>query len=235
MSTHIGAKKGDIAETVLLPGDPLRAKFIADNFLEDVKCYNEVRGMYGFTGTYKGKRISVQGTGMGVPSISIYSTELISEYGVKNLIRVGTAGSMQEDVKVRDIVIAMSSCTDSSVNKNRFDGMDYAPTASFNLLKTAYDTSVSHNITPKVGTIFTSDNFYNDKKDAWKRWAEYGCLAIEMETSALYTIAAKFKVNALTILTISDSMVTGEATTAEERQTTFTDMMKIALDTAVAL
>ncbi|MDY5912991.1 MAG: purine-nucleoside phosphorylase [Inconstantimicrobium porci] len=235
MSTHIGAKKGDIAETVLLPGDPLRAKFIADNFLEDVKCYNEVRGMYGFTGTYKGRRISVQGTGMGVPSISIYSTELISEYGVKNLIRVGTAGSMQENVKVRDIVISMSSCTDSSVNKNRFDGMDYAPTASFNLLKTAYDTSIAHNITPKVGTIFTSDNFYNDKKDAWKKWANYGCLAIEMETSALYTIAAKFKVNALTILTISDSLVTGEETTSEERQTTFTDMMKIALDTAVAL
>lgn len=235
MSTHIGAKKGEIAETVLLPGDPLRAKFIADTFLEDVTCYNEVRGMYGFTGTYKGKRISVQGTGMGVPSISIYSTELITAYGVKNLMRVGTAGSMQEDVKVRDIVLAMSSCTDSSVNKNRFDGMDYAPTASFNLLKTAYDKAVEHNITPKVGTIFTSDNFYNDKKDAWKRWADYGCLAIEMETSALYTIASKFKVNALTILTISDSMVTGEETTAEERQTTFTDMMKIALDTAVTL
>lgn len=233
MSVHLGAKMGDIADTVLLPGDPLRAKFIADTFLEDVTCYNEVRGMYGFTGTYKGKRISVQGTGMGVPSISIYANELIREYGVKNLVRVGTAGSMQEDIKVREIVIAMSSSTDSAINKVRFNGMDYAPTASFHLLKTTYDTAVKNGITPRVGSVFTADSFYNDNPDAWKHWADFGCLAIEMETSALYTIASKYNVNALTILTISDSMVTGESTSSEERQSTFVDMMKIALDAAV--
>lgn len=233
MSVHLGAKMGDVADTVLLPGDPLRAKFIADTFLEDVTCYNEVRGMYGYTGTYKGKRISVQGTGMGVPSISIYTNELIREYGVKNLIRVGTAGAMKEEIKVRDIVIAMSSSSDSGVNKSRFNGLDYAPTASFKLLKAAYDTAIESGITPKVGQVFTADNFYNDCPDYWKKWADYGCLAIEMETTALYTIAAKNNVEALTILTISDSMVTGESTSSEERQSTFIDMMKIALDASL--
>lgn len=235
MSTHINAEKGQIAEIVLLPGDPLRAKFIAETFLEDVVCYNEVRGMYGFTGTYKGKRISVQGTGMGVPSISIYTNELIREYGVKTLMRVGTAGSMQKEVNVRDIVLAMSSSTDSSINKNIFNGKDYAPTASFELLKAAYDTAAEKGITPKVGNVFTADSFYNEDPEVWKQYAKFGCIAIEMETSALYTIAAKYKVNALTLLTISDSMVTGEETTAAERQTTFTDMMEIALETALKL
>ncbi|MPQ44880.1 purine-nucleoside phosphorylase [Clostridium tarantellae] len=235
MSTHIGAKKGDIAETILLPGDPLRAKFIADTFLENPVCYNTVRGMLGFTGTYKGKKISVQGTGMGVPSISIYVTELINDYGVKNLMRVGTAGGMQPDVKVRDLILAMTSHTDSSINKLRFNGMDYAPCASFDLLKTAYDTAIEKNLNPKVGSILTADSFYNDNPDAWKLWAKYGTLAVEMETSALYTIASKFNVNALTLLTISDHLLTGESTSAEERQTTFTKMMEIALETAVKL
>lgn len=232
MSVHIGAKVGDIAETILLPGDPMRAKFIAENFLENAICYNDVRGMYGFTGTYKGKRVSVQGSGMGVPSISIYTNELISSYGVKNLIRIGTCGSMQKDIKVRDIVLAMSSCTDSNINKLRFNGMDYAPTASFKLLMKAYEAAKSKGITPWVGSILTSDTFYHDEPDTWKHWAKFGVMAVEMETTALYTLAAKFGVNALTVLTVSDSLVTGEETTAEERQKTFTDMVEIALQLA---
>jgi purine-nucleoside phosphorylase len=232
MSIHIGAQENQIAETILLPGDPLRAKFIAETYLDNPICYNEVRGMYGFTGTYKGKRISVQGTGMGVPSISIYVNELITSYGVKNLIRVGSCGSLQEHVKIRDIVLAMSSSTDSAINKLRFDGMDFAPTASFKLLKMAYDIAISKNIHPKVGNILTSDTFYHDDPDSWKRWAAFGVLAVEMETTALYTLAAKYNVDALTILTVSDSLVTKEETTAEERQKTFTDMMEIALELA---
>lgn len=235
MSVHIGAEKGQIAETILLPGDPLRAKFIAETFLENPVCYNNVRGMLGFTGTYKGKKISVQGTGMGVPSISIYVNELISEYGVKNLMRVGTAGGIQENVKVRDIVLAMTSHTDSAINKLRFNGMDFAPSASFKLLKTAYDVALELDIEPKVGSILTADSFYNDNRDAWKLWSKFGTLAIEMETTALYTLAAKYGVNALTLLTISDHLITGEETTSEERQTTFTKMMEIALETAIRL
>ena len=235
MSVHIAAEKGQIAETILLPGDPLRAKFIAETFLEDVICYNNVRGMLGFTGTYKGKRISVQGTGMGIPSISIYVNELITEYGVKNLMRVGTAGSIQEDVKVRDLVLAMSCHTDSSMNKIRFNGKDFSPTASFNLLKTAYDIATEKGFSPKVGSVLTSDSFYNDDKDHWKLWAKFGALAIEMETAALYTLAAKYNVNALTLLTISDHLITAEETSSEERQNTFTKMMEVALDTAISL
>lgn len=232
MSTHIGAKENDIANTVLLPGDPLRAKFIAENFLEDAVCYTEVRGMYGFTGTYKGKRVSVQGTGMGVPSISIYANELIQFYGVKNLIRIGTCGSMQEDIKMRDVILAMSASTDSNINKLRFNGADYAATASFELLKEAYDVAKKKGIEPKVGNVLTSDTFYNDDPDSWKLWAKFGVIAAEMETAGLYTLAAKFNVNALTILTVSDSIVSNEATTAEERQKTFTQMMEIALEIA---
>ncbi|WML34847.1 purine-nucleoside phosphorylase [Clostridium sp. OS1-26] len=235
MSVHINAKEGQIAESILLPGDPLRAKFIAENFLQDVICYNEVRGMYGFTGTYKGKKVSVQGTGMGIPSISIYANELIQSYGVKNLIRVGTCGSFQESVKVRDMVIGMAASTDSNVNKIRFNGRDFAPTASFKLLKKAYDIAVEKGIEPKVGNIFSSDTFYHDDPDAWKHWAKFGCLAVEMEAAGLYTLAAKYGVDALTILTVSDHLITGELTTAEERQKTFTSMMEIALETIHSL
>lgn len=231
MSTpHLGAKKGEIAESVLLPGDPLRAKFIAENFLEDAVCYNEVRGMLGFTGTYKGKRVSVQGTGMGVPSISIYIHELMSFYGVKSLIRIGTCGSMQKEAKLRDVIIAMSASTDSAVNKLRFKGMDYAPTADFDLLHRAWEKAELLGISAKVGNILTSDTFYGDDPDGWKLWAEYGVLAAEMETAALYTLAAKFKTKALSLLTVSDSIVTHEKTSAEERQTTFKQMMEIALE-----
>ena len=233
MSVHIGAQEGQIAETVLLPGDPLRAKYIAEKFLEDVELYNEVRGMYGFTGTYKGKRISVQGTGMGVPSMSIYVNELIMSYGAKNLIRVGTAGGIQEDVKVRDVVIAMSASSEIAQNRVRFNGMDYAPTATFDLLHRAYMNAEKAGIPVKVGQIFTADQFYQDDFHHFKKWADFGCLAIEMEAAGLYTLAAKHKVNALTILTISDHLLTGEETTAEERQTTFDEMIRVALDTAV--
>ena len=230
---HIGANKGDIAETILLPGDPLRAKYIAETFLEDVVQYNNVRGMLGFTGKYKGKRVSVQGTGMGIPSIGIYTHELITEYGVKNLIRVGTAGSMQKNVKIRDVVIAMSASTDSAINKLRFNGADYAPTASAELMFKAYEAGKAKGLNMKAGNVLTSDTFYGDDFEAWKKWAKFGVLCVEMETAQLYTTAAKFGVNALTLLTISDSLVTGEATSAEERQITFNDMIEVALESVL--
>ncbi len=229
MSIHIGAKKGDIASTVLLPGDPLRARYIAENFLTNSTCYNKVRGMYGYTGFYNGKRVSVQGTGMGIPSISIYVNELISSYEVKNLIRIGSCGSMQPNMKIRDVILAMSASTDSNINKIRFNGMDYASTANFDLLKRAYDIAMKKGIGVKVGSVLTTDTFYHDDPDSWKHWANYGVLAAEMETAALYTLTAKFKVNALSILTVSDSLVTKEETTSEERQKTFNQMVEIAL------
>lgn len=230
MSLHINAKQGDIASTVLMPGDPLRAKFIAETFLENAVCYNEVRGMYGYTGFYNGKKVSVQGSGMGIPSISIYATELMTSYNVKNIIRIGTCGSLQESVKIKDIVIAMAASHDSNINLQRFEGMTYAPTASFELLNKAYDVAQKLGIETKVGNIFTTDTFYHDVAEDWKRWTRFGVLAVEMETAGLYTLAAKHGVNALTIVTVSDSLVTGEVTSSEERQNTFTQMMKIALE-----
>ena len=232
MSVHIGAEKGQIAETVLLPGDPLRAKYIADTYLENVECYNEVRGMYGFTGTYKGKRVSVQGTGMGVPSISIYVNELISSYDVKNLIRVGSCGAIRKDVNVRDVILAMTSSTDSQINRVAFGSIDFAPCADFELLKTAYDAAKKRNIPVTAGNVFTADQFYNEDSQI-EKLARYGVLAVEMETTALYTLSAKFGRKALSILTVSDHVITGEETTAEERQTTFNDMILLALDTAL--
>lgn len=235
MSIHIKAKKGEIGETVLLPGDPLRAKWIAETFLQDVVCYNNVRGMLGFTGTYKGKKISVQGTGMGVPSIGIYVNELITEYGCKNLIRVGTAGSYREDVKIRDVIIAMASSTTSGINRLRFGGADYAPTANFELFNNAVKAAEKKNIPIKAGNILTADEFYSDDFYDYKKWAEFGVLCVEMETAGLYTIAAKHNVRALTILTISDSLVTKEATTSEERETTLKEMIEIALEAALEI
>lgn len=227
---HIMADEGAIAETVLLPGDPLRAKFIAENYLEDAVCYNTVRGMYGYTGTYKGKRVSVQGTGMGLPSHSIYVNELIQFYGAKRLIRIGSAGSINKNVNVRDIVIAQSASTNSGINKRRFSGMDYAPTATFSLLFEAYNEAVKRGVNVKVGNILSSDLFYDDTPVGAKIWAEYGCLAIEMETAELYTVAAKYGVEALSILTISDHIFKGIETSPEERQNSFTEMMEIALE-----
>lgn len=232
---HIRANKGDIAETVLLPGDPLRAKWIAETFLTDIVCYNDVRGMFGFTGLYKGKKVSVQGTGMGAPSIGIYTNELISEFGCKNLIRVGTAGSYREDIKVRDVVIAMSSSSTSGMNRLRFNGADYAPTANFELFNSAVKAAERKNIAVKAGNVLTADEFYSDDFDDYKKWAKFGVLCVEMETSALYTIAAKLGARALTILTISDSLVTGEAATSDERQTTLKEMIEIALEAALEL
>ena len=234
MSVHIGAKKGDIAETILLPGDPLRAKYIAETFLEDIKLYNKVRGMYGYTGKYKGKEVSVQGTGMGVPSISIYVNELINEYDVKKLIRVGTCGAIQKDVKVRDVIIAQGATTDSQANRMVFGGIDYAPIADFELLKKAYEAGVGQGLNVRVGNVFTSDTFYRDNAAKVNDLlAKYKVLAVEMETSALYTLAAKYDRQALSVLTVSDHIITGEETTAEERQKTFNEMIEIALETSV--
>lgn len=234
MSIHIAAKQGEIAEAVLLPGDPLRAQFIAENFLKDAVKYTDVRNMFGFTGTYKGKRVSVQGTGMGMPSISIYVNELFKDYGVRKAIRIGTAGSLQEHVKIRDLVIAMSASTDSAVNQIRFRGMDYAPTSSFSLLKAAYDSAVAKGYKPHVGQVLSSDSFYTEDPDQWKLWAKFGVLAVEMEAAELLTLAAKYGREGLAILTISDSLVTHEATSAAERQTSFTQMMEIALEAAIS-
>lgn len=232
MSIHIGAQKGDIAETILLPGDPLRAKWIAETFFENPVCFNEVRGMLGYTGTYEGKRISVMGTGMGVPSISIYAHELITQFGVKNLIRVGSSGSYQEHIKIRDVVLAMAASSNSGVNELRFGGADYAPTASFELFQKAVEAAKEKNVAIKAGNVFTSDEFYADDFESYKKWSKFGVLCVEMETAGLYTVAAKHNVNALTILTISDSLVTGETTTSKERETTFKDMIEIALELA---
>ena len=233
MSVHIAAKNGEIADTVLLPGDPKRAKWIAENFLENAVCYTDIRGMLGFTGTYKGKRISVQGTGMVIPSMSIYITELMKDYGVKTLIRVGSAGSYQEDVKIRDIVVALSTSTDSNINNRRFKGASFAPTVNFDLLSKVLKTAEEKNIKIKAGNILTSDEFYNDDPSYFKKWAEFGVLAVEMETAALYTLASKYKAKALSILTISDSLVSPEITSSEEREKTFNEMIELALETAI--
>jgi purine-nucleoside phosphorylase len=230
MSIHIGAQKGDIAETVLLPGDPLRAKWIAETYLDDIQCYNKVRNMFGYTGTYKGRRISVQGTGMGVPSISIYAHELINDFDVKNLIRVGSAGSYQKHIQLRDIVIAMAASSTSGINQYRFQGADFAPTADFGLFQQAIDIAKEKGIEVKAGNVLTSDEFYADEFESYQMWSKFGVLCVEMETSGLYTLAAKHGVNALSLLTVSDSLVTGEKTTTEERETTFKGMVEIALE-----
>ncbi|KGR78889.1 purine-nucleoside phosphorylase [Ureibacillus manganicus] len=232
MSIHISAKQGEIADIILLPGDPLRAKYIAETFLEDVTIYNEVRNMFGYTGTYKGRRVSVQGTGMGVPSISIYITELMQEYGVQKLIRVGTCGAIQKDVKVRDVILAQGATTDSKMNEIIFNGLDYAPIADFDLLLKAYNAGVAAGLNLKVGNVMTADMFYSDENQN-EKLAQYGVLAVEMESAALYTLAAKFGRQALSVLTVSDHIITGEVTTSEERQTTFNDMIVVALEAAI--
>jgi len=231
MSTHIEAKKGDIAQSVLMPGDPIRAKWIAETFLENAVCYNNIRNMLGFTGTYKGMPISVQATGMGIPSALIYCHELINEYGVKNLVRVGTAGSYQKSINVRDIVIAMAASTTSGINNYSFINTNYSPTANFELFMKAVLYAQKNNIDIKAGNVLTTDAFYDDDPDFYKKWAEFGVLCVEMETAGIYTIAAKHKIKALSILTISDSFVTKETTTAHERESTFNTMIDIALNT----
>lgn len=231
---HNNAEKGQIAKTVLMPGDPLRAKFIAENYLENPVCYNEVRGMLGFTGTYKGVPVSVQGSGMGMPSIGIYSWELFNEYDVENIIRVGTAGAIDDSVNLRDVVIGMSASTNSNyASQYNLPGI-YAPTASWKILSSAVETSKKQGCTYHVGNILSSDTFYDDA-DNLALWKKMGVLAIEMEAAALYMNASRAGKNALCILTVSDCPLRNLSTTAEERQTTFRNMMEIALETAISL
>lgn len=230
---HISAAKGEIAERILLPGDPLRAKFIAENFLENPKQYTSVRNIFGYTGTYKGVPVSVQGTGMGMPSISIYVHELINEYGVKKLFRVGTCGGMHQNVKLRDVIIAQGASTDSGMVRNIFgSSINFAPLADYELLSKAVENTKKLGLNTKVGNIITVDRFYDKEIDS-EKLRSYGILAVEMETAALYLLAAQFQVQALAILTVSDHLLTHESTNAEERQTSFNDMVKIALETAV--
>ncbi len=238
MSTHIGAQPGEIAPVVLLPGDPLRAKWIAETFLEDATCYSEVRGMFGYTGTWQGHRVSVQGSGMGQPSLAIYANELFREYDVQSVIRVGSCGALTEKVAIRDIVIASGACTDSSMNRIRFEGLDYAPVADFGLLRAAYDAATrtsgpgSDVSGVHVGLVFSNDSFYSPRPDLIARMAEHGVLAVEMEASALYTLAAQLDRRALAICTVSDHVVTGEETSAQERERSFGAMVEIALEAA---
>ena len=230
MTPHNRAKNGEIAETVLMPGDPLRAKFIAENFLEDVSLFNDVRGMLGYTGNYKGKRVSVMGSGMGVPSIRIYSYELIHKYGVKNLIRIGSCGAYSPNLNLYDIVVGMASSTDSNyAHQYKLDGI-YSANCSWELLRKTYEVSKEQNIDINVGNIFCSDIFYNADSEEWKKWAKMGVLAVDMESYALYCNANYANVNAITILTVSDSLVHKTETTPEERQNSFTKMMKLALE-----
>lgn len=234
MSTHINAPAGSIAPAVLLPGDPLRAKYIAETFLENPECYNQVRGMYGFTGTYKGVPVSVQGTGMGQPSLSIYVNELFQFYNVQTVIRVGTCGSIQTDVNVRDTILVNAACSDSCLLNQRFGSLHYAPAADFTLLRKAYKAAKKMEVPVYVGQCASSDLFYDDSEN-WRKWAEFGVLGVEMEAAELYTLAAKYRRMALAILTVSDHIINHEETTAEERQTTFNNMIKIALDTVASV
>lgn len=234
MSTpHIAAAPGEIAERILLPGDPLRAKFIAEHFLEGAQEYTSIRNILGYTGIYRGTRVSVQGTGMGMPSISIYANELMEHYGVQTLIRVGTCGGMHERVKLRDVLIAQGATTDSSMIRNIFGGsINYAPLADYDLLAAAVASAKKLSLPVRVGNVISVDRFYDEEIDN-EKLRKYGVLAVEMEAAALYTLAAKFGRRALALFTVSDHLVTGERCTAEERQTTFEDMIRIALETAV--
>ncbi|WP_199510143.1 purine-nucleoside phosphorylase [Nucisporomicrobium flavum] len=235
MSVHIGAQPGDIAERVLLPGDPMRAKWIAETFLTDPVCYTQVRGMLGFTGTWQGVPVSVQGSGMGMPSASIYTHELINEYGVRSVIRIGSCGALAEDLNLGDVVAAIGSATDSNMNRVRFDGLiDYAPVADFGLLRTAAEVAERRGVDMRVGPILAADAFYTDRPDLYDTLADYGVLAVEMESAAIYTIAARYRAKALTILTVSDHIKRGEKMEAAQREQGFSDMVQIGLDTAIA-
>jgi purine-nucleoside phosphorylase len=231
---HISAEKGDFAPSILLPGDPLRAQHIAENFLDDAKVVNEVRNMLGYTGTYEGVQVSVMGTGMGIPSASIYATELITEYGVERLIRVGSCGGILPSVELRDVVLAIGACTDSGVNRVRYGGYDFSATADFALLRAAAAAAESRGIAVKVGNVHSADLFYNPDPAAFDRMEAMGVLAVEMEAAGLYGVAAEKGGRALTIATVSDHVRTGASTTSEERQQTFDEMVVIALETVRA-
>jgi purine-nucleoside phosphorylase len=235
MSTHIAAEPGQIAPRVLLPGDPLRARWIAETFLEDAVCYSTVRNMLGYTGTFRGERVSVQGTGMGQPSLAIYVTELIREYDVQQLVRVGSCGSLVDELALRDVVLAISASSNSSMNTLRFSGLHYSPTADYALLRAADDAATSSGGTVTVGQVFSTDSFYSDRPELLDALVGYGVVAVEMECHALYTLAAKYGRRALAVCTVSDHIPTGAQTTALERQQTFGAMVEIALDAMLAV
>jgi purine-nucleoside phosphorylase len=228
-SIHLEAEVGEIAETVLLPGDPLRAKFVAENYLTEVKCYNKVRNMFGFTGLYKGERVSIQGTGMGMGSAGIYIHELINTYKCKNLIRVGTCGSIQENLDLGQVLLVTAACGDSDANTVLFQNQHFAPTASFNLLLNAHEVAKKLNIKVHPGLVFSTNTFYDLVPNRWDVWKAHGVLGIDMETEILYTMAARFGINALSLLTVSDNILTGQASSQEEREKTYNEMMEIAL------
>lgn len=230
---HISAEEGDFAPTVLLPGDPLRARHIADNFLDDVREVTSVRNMLGFTGSYRGIPISAMGTGMGIPSASIYATELITQYGVERLIRVGSCGALQPDLSLRDVILAIGACTDSGVNRVRYGGHDFAATADFGLLRAAAQAAEDAGMPVKVGNVHSADLFYNPEEGVFERMRGMGVLAVEMEAAGLYGVAAERGARALTILTVSDHILEGTETTSDERQATFDDMVEIALEAVV--
>lgn len=234
MTFHIGAEPGEIAETVLLPGDPYRARWAAQTFLQDAVLVNEVRGMLAYTGTWKGHPVTIHGTGMGMPSLSIYVNELIREYDAKTLIRIGSAGAMQPDIKVRDVVLAMSACTLASPSSGIFRDLNFAPTAHFGLLKAAWDAAAALGVTTHAGPIYSSDAFYDERVDLQEQMQRHGVLCVEMEAAELYTLAARYGRRALAVLTISDHLLTHEALPAEQREQSFGDMVEIALTAAFA-
>lgn len=230
---HINAKHGDFADVVLMPGDPLRAKYIAETYLEKPKLVCDVRNMFGYTGIYKGCNISVMGHGMGIPSASIYATELIKDFGVEKIIRVGSCGAVSEAIKVRDVVIGMGACTDSGVNRARFAGYDFAAIADFDMTQNLVKAAKAHGITPHVGNVFSADAFYTPLPELFDTMAKYGIVGVEMEAAGIYGVAAEFGAKATTICTVSDHIKTGEQTTSAERQSTFDDMMVIALESVL--
>lgn len=234
MTVHIGAKPGDIAETVLMPGDPLRAKWAAETFLENPVCVNDVRGMLGFTGSWRGNRVTIHGSGMGMPSLSIYANELIRDYGAKTLIRIGSAGAMQSAVKLRDIVLAMTASTLSTPSRGVFRELNFAPCADFGLLTAAHAAARTKGIPTHVGGIYSSDVFYDERPDLNEQMTRHGVLAVEMEAAELYILAARYGVRALAVLTISDHLLTHEALPSSDRQSSFRDMVEIALEAAFA-
>ncbi|MFO1203112.1 MAG: purine-nucleoside phosphorylase [Tabrizicola sp.] len=232
MTVHIGAKPGDIAETVLLPGDPYRARWAAQTFLKDAVLVNEVRGMLGFTGTWKGHRVTIQGSGMGMPSLSIYANELIRDYGAKTLIRIGSAGALPESVKVRDVILAQTCSTVGSPSRTIFKELNFAPCADFGLLSRAHAAAVSKGVPVHVGGIYSSDTFYDERPDLSAELLRHGCLGVEMEAAELYILAARHKIRALAVLTVSDHITTGEALPSDQRERSFGDMIDIALTAA---
>jgi purine-nucleoside phosphorylase len=232
MTIHIGAEKGDIAETVLMPGDPYRAKWAAETFLDGAVCVNKVRGMLGFTGTWKGNRVTIQGSGMGMPSLSIYVNELIKDFGAKTLIRIGSAGGMVDGVGIRDVILAMTCTTFGNPSRGIFRGLNYAPCADWSLLSAAANAAKAHGATTHVGGIYSSDTFYDERADLMEQMVRHNVLAVEMEAAELYTLAARYDVRALAVLTISDHLITGEALPAEDRERSFGDMVEIALEAA---